>query len=119
MIELLNLALQGDTCTKDSITLKYIVGVAYKIHGEELNTKYTNFLRILNFSEKQLEVIESNLNKHYVFEKVQSAMKILRAYHNAGTHQQQESDMVSNGCRIHFLVHPILFQFDSFFSFIF
>lgn len=95
MIELFNLALQGDTCTKNAIDLKYIVGVAYRINDEdELNKKYRNFVRTPNFSGKQLEVIDADLNKHFTLEKVQHAMKILRAYHSTGTHQQQESDVV-------------------------
>lgn len=105
MIELLNLALQGDTCTVDSINLKFVVGVAYKVNGEELNIKYESFLRTLTFSEKQLEVIEAGLNKRYSSEKVQTAMKILRAYYNAGTQQQQESDVVNFYERIQFQVH--------------
>lgn len=96
MIELLNLALQGDTCTKNAIDLKDIVGIAYRISdSEELNRKYRSFIRIPNFNEKQLEVIETGLNKRYTSEKVEHVMKILRAYHNQGSHQQQEADTVN------------------------
>lgn len=95
MIELINLALQGDTCTKNAIDLRYVVGVAYRISGEELNTKYQNFSSTLNFTGKQLEVIEADLIKHYTSQKAEHAMKFLRAYHNVGTHQQQETNAVN------------------------
>lgn len=95
MIELINLALQGDTCTKNAIDLKYILGVAYRISGEKLNIKYQNLSSTLSFTAKQLEVIEADLNKHFTSQKAEHVMKILRAYHSVRTHQQQEADAVN------------------------
>lgn len=95
MVELINLALQGNTCTRNAINLKYIVGIAYRINGDELNFKYQNLSSTLSFTAKQLEVIEADLMKHHTAQKAEHAMKILRAYHSTRTHQQQEADAVN------------------------
>lgn len=40
-------------------------------------------------------MIEADLMKHYTSQRAEHVMRILRAYHSVGTHQQQEADAVT------------------------
>lgn len=86
------MALQGDTCTKNSIDLIHIVAVANNKSDEEVITKYNKgMMPAIDFTNDQLKIIEADLNKYHSSEKTQHAMTILRGFQNRESPKALES----------------------------
>lgn len=76
--ELMTLAMQQNTCTKNAIDLKHMVVVAFQIHEKDVHEQTDLMSKLTKCSEYQLNLIEADLNRHHASQNVQHAMKILR-----------------------------------------
>lgn len=81
-----SLALQGDTCTENSIDVMHIIAIANGKTDEEIRAKYKRgeTLSILNLTNDQLKLIEADLKSNHSSEKVEKAMEILRGFGSSG-----------------------------------
>lgn len=78
---LVSLALQGDTCTTNSIDAKHIRAVATNRTYEDVGAEHKEVGFVpLQYTDDQLNLVEADLNQHHSSEKVQHAMKILRGF---------------------------------------
>lgn len=95
---LFKLALQGDTCEKNHIDLLRIFGTAFmsdvedKISGKSGTNQKPSVSNLL-FTNKELEVIETELSKTLTPEKVQNAMKLLRAFQNESVEDKKAASV--------------------------
>lgn len=96
-VGLLTIALQGDTCTKNAIDLKYIFVVAFSsdVENERAKNIDEDLSSNILYTENELKVIETELSKTLTPKKVQNAMKILRGFQTGGSEKDLESGAVS------------------------
>lgn len=73
----MNIAMQQNTCTKKAIDLKHMIVVAFKGNEKDVHEHDDLISKLATCSEYQLEMIETDLNRHHTPERVQHAMKIL------------------------------------------
>lgn len=97
-VELFTLALQGDTCTKNSLNLKNIFAIAFRSRTEDRNVNDADVEDSISskilYTENELKVIETELNKYLTSDKVSNAMKILRGFQMGATEQELDSSVV-------------------------
>lgn len=99
-VRLFTIAIQGDTCTKNSVDLKHISTVAVN-NSERYNNatndaaKDTEAMKII-FTDSELQVVETELSKYLEPEKVQRALTFYRGFQKHASQQELESSTVSD-----------------------
>ena len=89
--------MQLDTCTKNNIDVKHATAVARNISIDEVNAQLQSMGHLpLEFTDDQLKLIETDLNKSHSAENVQHAMQILRGFQNEASRHTQQSPIVSD-----------------------
>lgn len=115
-IDLLTIALQGNTCAKDRLDLKGIIETALAdTEGDNNNSKTDDVTEDpqaieITFTDNQLSVVIAELNKYLSPEKVQRARKIFRVFEQNASPDELESGSV--GSRVRCIFSKIIFDFD-------
>lgn len=93
------MGLQGDTC-KDGISMIYVMAVATNSTVADVKTKFeSNRHLTLEITDDKLNVVETDLNKHYASEKVQFIMQILRGLKAGSSKEDNQKAMVIDNIR--------------------
>lgn len=95
-IDLLTIALQGNTCAKNRLDLKRIVEIALDETEGDNNPKDDDVAIEIIFTDNQLNVVISELDKYLSPEKVQRARKIFRGFQRDASPEELESGSVKH-----------------------
>lgn len=98
-IDLLTIALQGNTCAKNRLNLRRIVETALDGIEAENNSKNGDAAKDpqileIEFTDNQLEVVLAELSKYLTPENVQRARKIFRGFQRDASPEELESGSV-------------------------
>lgn len=80
--DILEYAMQGDTCQQNAIKFKHIVAVALNVSENDVDTNRDLTDEVEHFTEQQFAWIEADLRRYQEPEKVQRSMKFLRTIRN-------------------------------------
>lgn len=100
-IELLTIALQGNTCAKNRLNLRRIVETALDGTETENSAKNDDVAKDLQtieiiFTDNQLNVVLAELSKYLLPENVQRARKIFRGFQQDASPEELESGSVGS-----------------------
>lgn len=86
--DILEYAMQGDTCQQNAIKFKRIVAVALNVNENDVDTNRDLTDEVEHFTDNQFTWIEADLRRSQTPEKVQRSMKFLRTIRNGMTNDQ-------------------------------